>query len=49
MWESRGQISQVCGLGLGQSEAKLGEPWSLWESFLKEANCTQVTVPLTWY
>lgn len=30
---------QVCGTGLGQREAKLGEPWRDLESFLQKPNC----------
>lgn len=44
----KGLIPQVCGLGSGQRKARLREPWSGWESFLKVANCTQVTAPSIW-
>ena len=48
VWGSRDQIPQVCRSGLGQREERLGEPWRVWEGFLKEANCAHVTGSLTW-
>lgn len=44
VWESRDQIPQVCRSGLGQREERLGEPWRVWEGFLKEANCTRYRI-----